>query len=55
MSDDDTIYYQQRAHAELKLALSATVREAAKAHYLLAEAYLKRVKAGDRTGTAGYA
>ena len=40
MFEDDRAYYQHRAEVELQCAQKATVPEAVKVHYQLAEAYL---------------
>jgi len=45
MNEDDAIYYQRRAEAELEQAQRATKPEAVLAHYTLANAYLERVSA----------
>jgi hypothetical protein len=43
MSDHDPTYFEQRAAAQLELAQRACHPNAVKAHYVLAESYLKMV------------
>ncbi|MBV8688090.1 MAG: hypothetical protein JOZ90_00525 [Alphaproteobacteria bacterium] len=52
MSDEEALYYQQRAEAEVALAQQARHRRAVQAHYELAAAYLDRVH-GDSPKSAG--
>jgi hypothetical protein len=46
MTEDDIIYLQRRAEAELELAQQATKPEVVAAHHQLAEAYLDRIASG---------
>ncbi|MBI0533901.1 hypothetical protein D9602_21405 [Sphingomonas sp. TX0522] len=43
MTEDDVLYFQRRAGAELELAQRATKPEVVAAHHRLAEAYLDRI------------
>ena len=43
MSEDDQVYFQYRAEAELAIAQRSTTPEVVRAHYLLSEAYLEKV------------
>jgi hypothetical protein len=43
MIEDDVIYYERRAEAELALAQRATDAEAVQAHYEMATAYLELI------------
>jgi len=43
MRDDDRLYFELRAEAEIALAQRATHPDAVRAHYLLAGYYLDRV------------
>lgn len=52
MSDEDSLYFLQRAEAELELARRATHPKAVAAHYHLAESYLDRVYGNGRDGAA---
>ena len=47
MSDDDRMYYEARAEAELVLAQSATSAEAVRIHCQLADAYLDKLALAD--------
>ena len=47
MFEDDRSYYQHRAEVEIECAQRATVPEAVRVHYLLAEAYLDKVASGE--------
>ena len=51
MADDDIIYFQYRAEAELELAQHATKSEVVAAHCKMADAYFERV-AGLRAAEA---
>jgi hypothetical protein len=51
MKDDDRSYYQRRAEAELDRAQAATVPNAVRAHYELAEAYLNKLSKGNSPGS----
>ena len=48
MSDQDRIYFAQRAAEEQERAQSATDNEAAAAHRRLQRVYLERASVGDR-------
>ena len=53
VSSDEAAYFQRRAEQELELAQSAKDPKAAKAHYLIASAYLDRVHGpGTNDGSA---
>jgi hypothetical protein len=53
VSPDEAAYFQRRAEQELALAQSAKNPKAAKAHYLIASAYLDRVHGpGTNEGSA---
>lgn len=45
MVEDDVIYYQRRAEAELERAQQATRPEVVRPHFELANAYLERIAA----------
>ena len=48
MSDQDRIYFAQRAAEEEKLAQQASDPQAAEAHRKLQRAYIERASVGDR-------
>jgi hypothetical protein len=50
MSQQDRIYFAQRAAEEQELAQAATDSEAAAAHRKLQRAYLERASIGERPG-----
>ncbi len=50
MSDQDRIYFAQRAAEEEERAQAATDSEAAAAHRRLQRAYLERASVGERPG-----
>jgi hypothetical protein len=50
MSQQDRIYFAQRAAEEQELAKAATDSEAAAAHRKLQRAYLERASIGERPG-----
>ena len=51
MSEQDRLYFAQRADEEEKLASEATDESAAKAHRKLQRAYVERASVGDRPGS----
>ena len=52
MSEQDRLYFAQRANEEEKLAGEATSESAAEAHRKLQRAYVERASVGDRPGPA---
>lgn len=51
MSEQDRLYFAQRADEEEKLASEATDESAAEAHRKLQRAYVERASVGDRPGS----
>ena len=51
MSEQDRLYFAQRAEEEEKLASEAASESAAQAHRKLQRAYVERASVGDRPGT----
>jgi hypothetical protein len=52
MSQDDLLYYERRAEAEITAAQQARHRAVVQAHYELASAYLDRIH-GDEPRSSG--
>lgn len=55
MTEEDILYFQRRAEAELELAQQATKPEVVSAHHQLAEAYLARIASAEPVQQAEHA
>jgi hypothetical protein len=53
LDDEDRIYYQRRAEAEVEKAREARHPAAVSSHYRLAEAYLEKAGGDEARGRSG--